>query len=431
MKKNCAVALLIFVSALLSPSFVNAQSSEPRTITLEEALKLARKNNRNLAVERTKLLQAQIGIEQAWAAFFPTVAAQGKYTHNYRQVELGFAGTPLLLQPSNQFDFSISASQPLIAPAAFPALDAVKAGIRAAEAGFEVTETAILMSVANTFYMAAIAEEIVLARQSSVEVAAATLRNAEARFSAGAVTKVDVGRAELALVRAQQMQREAITGRQRTYRALATLIQLSEPFVVKLTPEAPQQHDERELDLALSLRPEFRVIEATLQASDDQSRARKWLWLPTLSAFGNARKFNYDNFARDRYSWAVGAQLEWLIYDGGTRDYHRHLAGAQSAEAHARADVLRESVRDDLADGRLQLETKLQGVQAAERSVALAKETLEIVRVQYEAGNITQVDLLAAQDALVAAQEALAQSHFDAASADLLLRRAAGSFPPK
>jgi len=431
MKKYFAVAVLIFVSPLLSPSLVKAQSSEPRSLTLEEALKLARKNNRNLAVERTKLVQAQIGIEQAWAVFFPTVAAQGKYTHNYRQVELGFAGTPLLLQPSNQFDFSISASQPLIAPAAFPALDAVKAGIRAAEAGFEVSETTILMSVAHTFYMAAIADEIVLARQSSVEVAQATLANAEARFTAGAVTKVDVGRAELAVVRAQQLQREAVTGRSRTYRALATLIQLSEAFVVKLTTEAPQKHDERELDLALSLRPEFRVIEATLQSSDDQARARKWLWLPTLSAFGNARRFNYDNFARDRHSWAVGAQLEWLIYDGGTRDYQRHLAGAQAAEAHARAEVLRESVRDDLADGRLQLETKLQGVQAAERSVALAKETLEIVRVQYQAGNITQVDLLGAQDALVTSQEALAQSHFDAASADLSLRRAAGTFPPK
>jgi outer membrane protein TolC len=394
-------------------------------------LKLARKNNRNLAVERTKLQQAQLGVEQAWAAFFPTVAAQGKYTHNYKQVELGFAGTPLLLQPSNQFDFSISASQPIISPAAYPALDAVKAGIRVAEAGFEVTETTILMSVAHTFYMAAIADEMVAARQSNLEVAQATLANAEARFSAGAVTKVDVGRAELAVVRAQQMQRESITGRARTYRALATLIQVTEPFVVRLTPEAPQQHDERELDLALSLRPEFRVVEATLQSNDDQSRARKWMWFPTLSAFGNARKFNYDNFARDRYSWAIGAQLDWLIYDGGTRDYQRHLAGAQIAEAHARAEVLRESVRDDLADGRLQLETKLQGVQAAERSVALAKETLEIVRVQYEAGNITQVDLLAAQDALVTSQEALAQSHFDAASADLQLRRAAGTFPPK
>ena len=63
--------------------------------------------------------------------------------------------------------------------------------------------------------------------------------------------------------------------------------------------------------------------------------------------------------------------------------------------------------------------------------MTLAKSTLELVRVQYEAGSVTQVDLLQAQDALVISQEALAQAHYDVAAADLLLRRAAGTFPPK
>jgi outer membrane protein TolC len=61
--------------------------------------------------------------------------------------------------------------------------------------------------------------------------------------------------------------------------------------------------------------------------------------------------------------------------------------------------------------------------------VALAIETLDLVRTQYEAGHSAQIDLLQAQDGLVAAKEALAQAHFEVAIADLTLRRAAGSFP--
>jgi multidrug efflux system outer membrane protein len=150
-----------------------------------------------------------------------------------------------------------------------------------------------------------------------------------------------------------------------------------------------------------------------------------------LSAFGNARKFNYDNFARDRYSWVVGGQLDWLIFDGGTRDAARHQARARAVEAQARAEALRDTIRDDLADGNRALETKQRGAEAAERSVALAKEALDLVRVQYEAGSVTQVDLLQAQDTLVSAQEALAQAHYDVAAADLFLRHAAGTFPGK
>ncbi len=134
---------------------------------------------------------------------------------------------------------------------------------------------------------------------------------------------------------------------------------------------------------------------------------------------------------RDRHSWAAGAQLDWLIYDGGGRDVQRHLADAQVREAQARIDALRDTIRDDLANGSSQVETKKRGVEAAERSLALAHEALELVRVQYEAGTGTQLDLLQAQDAVVAAHLGLAQAHFDVAAADLALRHAAGTFPPK
>jgi outer membrane protein TolC len=53
------------------------------------------------------------------------------------------------------------------------------------------------------------------------------------------------------------------------------------------------------------------------------------------------------------------------------------------------------------------------------------------VRSQYASGTVTELDLLQAQHNMVAQQEALAQSHFDAAIADLTLRRAAGTFPPR
>ena len=65
-----------------------------------------------------------------------------------------------------------------------------------------------------------------MARRSSIEVARATLKNAQTRLSAGTVTKVDVDRAELAVLRAEQMEREARHGREQAYRGLATLIQI-------------------------------------------------------------------------------------------------------------------------------------------------------------------------------------------------------------
>jgi outer membrane protein TolC len=318
---------------------------------------------------------------------------------------------------------------PILAPAAWAALKAVKANVAASEANYQVSEADVMVAVARAFLAAAVSDEVLAARVSAISVAKATLKNAQTRQQAGTVTKVDVDRAELALVRAEQSERESKYGREQAYRALGTLIGVDGTFSV--IPEYPRAPDPNpnDLEMALQLRPEFRSVEMTIKAATETANARKWQWAPTLSIFGNARKFNYDNFRQDDYSWAAGAQLDWVLFDGGRRDAERHAAQAQAREAQARALQLRDQIRDDLANSSSLLATKKRGIEAASRSVELANETLDLVRVQYESGVGTQLDLLAAQDSVVIALLGLAQARFDAAAADLQLRHAAGTFP--
>ena len=390
---------------------------------------MGRKANRSLVADRARLAQAQANLDLAWTTLFPTVAAQGKYTRN--NIDFKFpdgTGQTLTLQPKNQLDGVISFTAPLVAPAAYVGVEAADYSLHASEAQFETSLATVLLGVAQSFYAAAIADEVVSARLSNIDVARVTLENAKTRFENGSVTKVDVDRAELALVSAEQSAREARFSQSQAYRALATLIQSDRNF--KVVPAVAAVVEEAgSLESALHLRPEFRALELTTKSADAQRRAQAWRWAPSLSAFGNLRAFNYENYAGDKHAWAIGLQLDWVLYDGGVRDAQLHAASAQAQEAAALAAVLRDTIRDDLANGHGLLETKRYAQRAAERSVALAIETLDLVRTQYEAGHSAQIDLLQAQDGLVAAKEALAQAHFEVAVADLTLRRAAGSFP--
>lgn len=456
MRRTFFLLAAVVLAAVTSVGVAQAESNPPaRELTLDEAIASARKANRTLVAERARLDQARATVDRAWSSLFPTISAQGRYTRN--NVEFAFPrtgpnGEPLgvlRIQPLNQLDATLNASVPLLVPAAYPALQAVNHNERATQENIRAGEDAVLFGVAQTFHAAAIADEVLVARQSSIEVARATVENARTRFSAGAVTKVDVDRAQLAFIRAEQALRESRLAREQTYRALSTLIQVPEPFSVRVSPpagsgagsgsgdggpvtlKASQAASGDALVSALQLRPEFRALEATVQAAEAERRGHAWRWAPSLSGFGVARAFNYDNFAQQSYSWAVGAQLDWLIYDAGVRDAQRRLAAAQAAETAARAEVLRENIRDDLANGRRQVETKRQAQQTFEQAVELARETIELVRIQYEAGQATQIDLLTAQDNLVSAQLGVAQARFDLAIADLTLRRAAGTFPAR
>jgi outer membrane protein TolC len=414
-----------------SPS---STSSDVPELSFDQAIALARKNNRTIRVDRAQLAAAQTATETAWSSLLPNISAQGKYTRNYTKVEFpagAFGPTPFLLQPLNQWDGVVSGTLPLLAPAAWAALKSVDANVASAEANFEAQEAQLLVQVGDAFLVCAGDDELVEARESSLSVAQATLRDAQVRISAGTVTKVDVDRAQYEVVRAQQALLETQSSRATRYRTLATLLQTNHPFKVSTRFPTAAAPDPNDVKTALNLRPEFRALEQSAQSAEKESDARAWLWAPSISAFGNARRFNYDNFHLDRYSWAAGAELDWLLYDGGSRDAARHQANARAAAAREQAAMFGDRVRDDLINSSADLSVKEKAVQASQEALQLSSESLDLIRTQYTAGTATQLDLLQAQNAVVAARLAVVQARFDVAAADLALRYSAGTFPPK
>jgi outer membrane protein TolC len=456
------------VGALILASAGPARAD--RSITLDDALGLARAHNRDLRAARERIVEAEAGVAQARAALLPTVSAQGRYTHNYKEVDFdaiafsaptfdvadairmattnpaeataiqavvdrdraALAGQPtVVIQKLNQLDSGLNASVPVVSPPSYYALSAARYSRDASAAGYQVTEASVLLSVAQAYFAAAGTDELVRARQDAVKVATETFDVAKARVAAELANQVESTRAETALVRAQQDLAEAENTRGAAYRALVTLIGTHEPIAVQTVAALPAEPGPFEalVGEARVRRPEIAAERATIAAAEANARAGAWRWSPVLSAFGFLRGQNYTGFSGDKYAWGVGLQLDWLLYDGGVRDAQRHIAEAQRREAEARLDLLADTVSDEVANARGSLETKRKGVTAAERAVELARETLRLIRAQYEAGTAKQLDVLQAQDVLVGAEVSLAQAHFDVALADIQLRRAAGEFP--
>jgi OMF family outer membrane factor len=426
--------------------------ADGRPLTLENALDLARSNNRDLVAARAVLDQSRGGVDRAFAALLPTAGATGIYTHNYKNVTYANLLASRNLPPGEASAFSslgnivvlkqealqasLNVNVPIAAPASWFSLDAAKQTFHAAEANLQVTQTQILFSAAQAYFAAAGSDELLQTRRHAIEVAHATLGMAEARLHAGTVNRQEVTRAQLALVNAEQAEREAEDTRDQSYRSLATIIGLRESFHV--VPAAPAGGDQPAAARpsvqtlaaeAMRLRPEIGMYDAEIQAAGKRSRASLWQWAPTLAGFGALNGYNYAGLAGDKYAWDIGLQLNWAIYDGGVRDAARREADAARAENESRLAQLRDTVRDDIANATRGLETKRMALITARQSVALATETLEILHSQYEAGTALQLDVLQAQDAVVSAEVQQVQARFDLALADLALQRDVGTFP--
>ena len=340
------------------------------------------------------------------------------------------ANINVAIQPQVQVDAVIAANIPLLVPAAYPALSGAKLAYKSQEKQLVVTTAQVLQSVASSFYTAAGTEEVVSARVHAIEVAQKTADNARIRLAAGVVNRVEVTRAELALIQAQQRLLEAQDQRAAAYRTLARLLKLEAGSFKVVPPPEPSLEpgtSEQLVGDALQRRPELASLDLTVQATSAQISSSWLRWSPTLSAFGNIRLTNATGFAGRIDYYAVGAQLDWLIFDGFARDATRHQAEAQRRDSLLRLEQLRDSISDEVINARRSVLTRKQGLVAAQRSVSMAKETLDLVRVQYEAGTATQLDLLTAQDQLVLAEVGLAQARFDMSLSVINLRRVSGS----
>jgi outer membrane protein TolC len=441
-----------------------------RSLTLDEAIGLARAHNHDLRGARERISMANAGVAEARAALLPSLATQGRYTHNYKEVDFNlsdlagptfgvadairgtttnpaeaaaiqdaerqanavFANTPpVVIQKKEELDGLINASVPLFAPSSYYGLSAARRGLDATEAQYQVTEATVLVSVAQAYFAAAGTDELVVARQGGVTVATETFDVAKARVAAELANQVESTRAETALVRARQDLAEAENAQSAAYRALGLLLGTRETLKVQTVNTLPAEPGAVDalVGEAHSRRPELTAEHATIAEAEANAQANAWKWSPTVSAFGRATLANYAGFSGDKYSWAIGVQLDWLMYDGGARDAQRQIAESQKRVAEDRLLALGDTVSDEVANAHGTLATKRKGVGAAQRAVELARETLRLIRAQYEAGTAKQLDVLQAQDVLVSGEVALAQAHFDVAFADLQLKRAAGSFP--
>ena len=340
------------------------------------------------------------------------------------------ANPQIVIQPRLQLDANIVANVPLLVPAAYPALQGAKLAYRAQERQLEVTMAQVLQSVATAFFAAAGSEELVAARTNTIEVAQKTVDNAKVRLQAGVVNKVEVTRAELALIQAKQRLLESQDSRASAYRMLATMIkQPAGSFKVTPPPEPSTEltAEDQLVDQALKSRPELLSIDLSMRAAQSQVTSSWLRYAPNVSLFGNIRLTNATGFAGRHDSYAFGAQIDWQLFDGFVRDAQRHQFDAQRRDAELRMEQLRESISDEVINARRNVQTKRQGLLTAQRALQMAQETLNLVRLQYEAGTATQLDLLTSQDQMDLSAVGLAQARFDLSLSIIQLRRLIGA----
>ena len=287
---------LLLAGALLCSSAPSAgQEAPPATLTLEEAIRLAVRNNPAFRAVSNDASVADWQVRTAYADLLPSLSVSTNASYQA-------AGKPELAGGLNAADFGISATPAYLSSSYYLGLSLGFSGAtffnmaaqRAARSATDARVTAArydLTANVTTLYLAArrTQDNVILQRQV-LQTAAEALRLAEARMAVGEGMRLDVaqaevthGRAEVALIQAEHAFETAkLALLQGVGVELDRDIQLVSEFEVF----EPTWQLETLLDQAQRGHPSVIAAQRSQAAATANSRAAKMSYLPRVSMSG-------------------------------------------------------------------------------------------------------------------------------------------------
>lgn len=417
------------------PEEVQIQGTQP--ITLQQALELAQRNNRQLQIARLNLERSRDTLREAQAALLPNVGLNAGLTRSQSA------------QPSQPFPQQETGSSTAFTGAAQLSYDIFTSGerssrIRAAgeqirlnELQLEQTAEQLRLDVANDYYNLQAADELVRINQSAVTNAQASLRDAQALEQAGVGTRFDVLQSEVQLANATQELTNALSQQQNSRRQIAARLSLAQS--VNLAAAEPVQIAglwnlplADSIVLAFRNRAELQQQLAQRNISEAQRRIALSQLGPRVSlstSYNVLDVFNDGAGIADGYS--VGANVLLNLYDGGAARARARQEEANIAIAETGFADTRNQVRFEVEEAFNTLQANLSNIQTASVALEQAREALRLARLRFQAGVGTQTEVIDAENALTNAEGNRVTAILDYNRALSRLQRAISSGQPR
>ena len=307
-----------------------------------------------------------------------------------------------------------------------PAVQAARARLRQERNRYANQLRQLQLQISEAYYQLQQADQTVRIFDAAVRNDLLILRDALDLKQAGLVPRLDVMRRRAIEASDQESLIQAMADRAIARRQLATVLNLAAEITpsasdpISAMPRWPLNLEESLLS-AYRGNPELEAILATRDALARQRDATAAALLPKLSLFANGSGYgtNLNTFDvnasyggccpisvspvvnSNGYDWSMGLTLRWLLFDAGTTaGQARALSKRASATAQQYASQ-RNAIRLRLETAFFNHEASLAKLSSARRGVAAALEAFRDVRLRYQTGLSSEVDLSITQERLI------------------------------
>jgi outer membrane protein TolC len=405
MRAKIIISLLIAFTVF---SLFPVHSSYAETLTLQEAIEIALKENPSLKAYSWRL--KGVKEERAIAASHrlpslrlehrisktdnPTYAFMAKLNQE-RFTQQDFAIDSLNSPaPIGDFQTSIRVSLPLYAPRISIGIELAEGKGRAEEALFREREEQTALEVLKAYLSIRTARAYLEAAEKGLLDATEHRKIAESRYRNGLGLYSDLLRTEVAVKKMEMEVERARSGLDIAKYGLGLLLGRTDPVDVKDESAGLNLNPVEFFMNASMKKEEIKYMKTQVGNAERFLRLQKAALLPEIGIGGSYQINDHRSPLRaEGESYMVGAFLRWNILDP-TIPAKIRKAEAGVNEASAALEGLKKAVRFRVIKAYRQIEEKKKNLQRAEASVKEAEEALRLVRLRYKNSLAPVVDLL-------------------------------------
>jgi len=387
-----AVLILSVIGfASVCPAF-----AETRTLTLEEAVRLALVHSPDALIARARTRQAEEAFRETRSLDLPrAVIGTGAAYNN---------GFPLSIEGSAPTIIRLEAIQPLFSAQNRNRIRGAEESAKAARIGGDIIDNELAARIVFVYFrldqarkIAALSESLLAETKKRLELLEIDIEAGRARPVDAALAKTEIATARHDILIAREQAALAET-------ELRELTGLGEAVSIQtITPamESPVYDMDAAVlfEKAAASSPEIRHAEAKIREKEFHVAAEKADWHPRIAAVGQygmfSRANNYEDYYRrfDRNNYLIGISAQFRLFDG----FQSKARVAQSREELSAEQLTLNRLKSDL---KLNIQRGLSAfriargaVDVAEAGLEAAKEMLKVNEILFESGRIGEREM--------------------------------------
>lgn len=419
----------------------SVMAQEAMTLTLDESIQTALKNNPSLRSAEEKVKTAEQKVNEAKASFMPSISGSGTYTYlgvipevdfDISSLLSGMGGMPPQGAPSengtsssgggiplgyeDNYNLGISLQQPLFTWGKISnAYKQSKYSFEAEKQGLETVKQQVIFDTTQAFYGVLLTQELVNVTSLAVDQVKAHVKVAQDLVNAGMATNFDLLRAKVQLaniqsqlIKMQNMQRLAKDGFKMTAGLnLDAEINLKGSF----TYNPVELELSNLLEIAMRNRSEIKQLDLQEMMGNKIVSIVKAGNKPNLALAGNYGYQSYadkigDLFDGDEWenSWNISLALSVPIFDGFATKARVKQAKSAVKQIQIGKEQLTDGITLEVRSAYMNFMEAKELLKVQQETVQQAQESIRIANLQYKNGMLTTVELMDAELALIQAQ---------------------------